>query len=49
MWEEFLFHKDLGGQDIDTVPSYYLNLLLSIITVNVKTVEIIKGLPKVKF
>ena len=30
-------------------PSYILDLLLSIINVSVKTVEIVEGLPKVKF
>ncbi|MDR1244510.1 MAG: hypothetical protein LBJ98_00840, partial [Endomicrobium sp.] len=30
-------------------PKYILDLLLSVITVSVKTVEIVKGLPKVEF
>ena len=30
-------------------PRYILDLLLSVINVSVQTVEIVKGLPKVKF
>jgi len=49
-------HKDSGikndpndwAKEVEK-PSYILDLLLSTINVSVKTVEIVEGLPKVKF
>lgn len=49
-------HKESGikndpndwAKEVDN-PRYILDLLLSVINVSVQTVEIVKGLPKVKF
>lgn len=61
LWSEFHGKSDLGGQDTGIRkdpndwatevgnPRNTLDLLLSIINVSVQTVEIVKGLPEVRF